>query len=158
VNYYPLIYPTAPRACRQTSKVLAAHLYGGASVAELTRYVVKRTGLDRPDAAVGRVRTKARNCWRWICAAGRSRLGITDPGRQFLASLEAPIPAHAEEQAQPSGRRVKIVTAPSQVQPTLRLVVDTRAPRRPASVRMKHGGLRDRCCDQGSSTGGKGYS
>jgi hypothetical protein len=49
---------------------------------------------------------------------------ITDSGRQFLASLEAPIPAHAEEQVQPSGPRVTVVTAPSQVQPTLRLVVD----------------------------------
>ena len=49
---------------------------------------------------------------------------ITDSGRQFLASLEAPIPAHAEEQEQPSGPRVTVVAARSQVQPTLRLVVD----------------------------------
>ena len=49
---------------------------------------------------------------------------ITESGRQFLASLESPIPARAEEQEQPSGPRVTVVTAPSQVQPTLRLVVD----------------------------------
>jgi hypothetical protein len=34
----------------------------------------KRIGLDRPDAAVGRARTKPRNFCRCICAAGRSRL------------------------------------------------------------------------------------
>jgi hypothetical protein len=49
---------------------------------------------------------------------------ITDSGRQFLASLEAPIPAHEEEQEQPTGPRVTVVTAPSPVQPTIRLVVD----------------------------------
>jgi hypothetical protein len=50
---------------------------------------------------------------------------ITESGRQFLASLEAPIEAHAEGQEQ----SVTVVAAPSQVQPKLRLVVDdTRAP------------------------------
>jgi hypothetical protein len=49
---------------------------------------------------------------------------ITDSGRQFLASLEALIPAHEEEQEQPSEPGVTVVTAPNQVQPTIRLVVD----------------------------------
>src|SRR5258707_15782117 len=49
---------------------------------------------------------------------------ITDGGRQFLASLEAPTPAYAEEQEQPSEPCVTVVTAPSQVQPMLLLVVD----------------------------------
>src|ERR1700681_1094105 len=49
---------------------------------------------------------------------------ITDSGRQFLASLEAPLPAHAEGQEQPSIPRVTVSTAPSRVQPTLRLVVN----------------------------------
>ena len=51
---------------------------------------------------------------------------ITDSGRQFLASLEAPTPAYTEEQEQPSEPcvTVTVVTAPSQVQPMLRLVVD----------------------------------
>ena len=35
---------------------------------------VKRVGLERPDAAAGRARTKARNFCRCIRAAGRSRL------------------------------------------------------------------------------------
>jgi hypothetical protein len=35
---------------------------------------VERIGLDRPDAAAGRARTKARDFCRSICAAGRSRL------------------------------------------------------------------------------------
>jgi hypothetical protein len=49
---------------------------------------------------------------------------ITNSGRQFLASLEAPIPAHEEEQKQPSEPCVTVVTAPNQVQPAIRLVVD----------------------------------
>jgi hypothetical protein len=49
---------------------------------------------------------------------------ITDSGRQFLVSLEAPVPAHTEQQEQPAGPRVPVVSAPSQVQPTLRLVID----------------------------------
>jgi hypothetical protein len=65
---------------------------------------------------------------------------ITDSGRQFLVSLEAPIPARAEEQEQPSGPPVTVVTAPSQVPPTLST---TRAPRSRVSDLMKHGGLRD---------------
>src|SRR3981189_3590932 len=49
---------------------------------------------------------------------------ITDSGRQFLASLEAPTPAHEEGQEHPSDPCVPVVTPPSQVQPILRLVVD----------------------------------
>jgi hypothetical protein len=46
---------------------------------------------------------------------------ITASGRQFLVSLEAAISVRAEEQEQSIGARA---TAPSQVQPTLRLVID----------------------------------
>jgi hypothetical protein len=36
--------------------------------------IVKRIGLDRPDAAAGRARTKTRNLCRFIRASGQSRL------------------------------------------------------------------------------------
>src|SRR5882757_5718104 len=54
---------------------------------------VKRIGLDRPDAAVRRARTKARNFCRCICAAGRPRLvhhgwGKAVPG--FAGSADPP--------------------------------------------------------------------
>jgi hypothetical protein len=110
-------------------KVLAGHPDGRASVAELTRYVsiLMSSGSDWTD----RMRRLAARAPKLEIFADsfvlRDDRGwcITESGRQFLASLEAPIPAHAEEQEQPSGPRVMtVVSAPVQVQPTLRLVVD----------------------------------
>jgi hypothetical protein len=109
-------------------KVLAGHPDGRASIAELTRYVsiLMSSGSDWTDRMR---RLAARAPKLEIFVDGfvlRNDRGwcITDPGRQFLASLEAPVPAQAEKQAQPSGPRVPVVSAPSQVQPTLRLVID----------------------------------
>ena len=109
-------------------KVLAGHPDGRASVTELTRYVsiLMSSGSDWTD----RMRRLAVRAPKLEIFANsfvlRDDRGwcITDSGRQFLASLEAPIPPLAEEQEQPSGPRVTVVIAPSQVQPTLRLVVD----------------------------------
>jgi hypothetical protein len=109
-------------------KVLAGHPDGRASVTELTRYVsiLMSSGSDWAD----RMRRLAMRAPKLeIFADGfvlRDNLGwcITDAGRQFLASLEAPIPAYAQEQEQPSTPSVAVVTAPIQFQPTLRLVVD----------------------------------
>jgi hypothetical protein len=105
-------------------KVLAGHPDGRASVAELTRYVsiLMSSGSDWTDRMR---RLAARSPKLEIFADSfvlRDDRGwcITDSGRQFLAALEAPIPAHAEEQEE----RATVVAAPSQVQPTLRLVVD----------------------------------
>ena len=109
-------------------KVLAGHPDGRASVTELTRYVsiLMSSGSDWTD----RMRRLAVRAPKLEIFANsfvlRDDRGwcITDSGRLFLASLEAPIPAHAEKQEQPAGPRVTVVTAPSQVQPILRLVVD----------------------------------
>ncbi len=115
-------------------KVLAGHPDGRASVAELTRYVsiLMSSGSDWTDR-MRRLATRAPMLE--IFADGfvlRDDLGwcITDPGRQFLASLEAPISAHTEEQVQPSGPCVTVITA-SQIQPTVRLVVDNTRPSQP---------------------------
>lgn len=115
-------------------KVLASHPDGRASVAELTRYVsiLMSSGSDWTDRMR---RLAARAPKLEIFADGfvlRDDRGwcITDPGRQFLASLEAPISAHAEEQEQPSGPAT-VVTAPSPDQPTLRLIVDNTRTSRP---------------------------
>jgi hypothetical protein len=80
-------------ACREFSDYDFEGLGGPSRWARLRRRTdalcqypdVKRIGLDRPDAAIGRARTKARNLCRLICAAGRSRLvhhgfGQTVPG------------------------------------------------------------------------------
>ncbi len=109
-------------------KVLAGHPDGRASVTELTRYVsiLMSSGSDWTD----RMRRLAVRAPKLEIFADSFVLRddhgwcITDSGRQFLASLEAPIPAHAEKQQQPSEPGVTVVTAPSQVHPTLRLVVD----------------------------------
>jgi hypothetical protein len=109
-------------------KVLAGHPDGRASVAELTRCVsiLISSGSDWTD----RMRRLAARAPKLEIFADsfvlREKVGwcITESGRQFLASLEAPTPAHAEENEQSSGLGVTVVTAPSQVQPTLRLVVD----------------------------------
>lgn len=115
-------------------KVLAGHPEGRASVAELTRYVsiLMSSGSDWTDRMR---RLAARAPKLEVFTDGfvlRDDRGwcITEPGRQFLAALEAPIPVRVEEQGQPSGTRAAVVTVPSQAQPTLRLVVDnTRASR-----------------------------
>ena len=109
-------------------KVLAGHPDGRASVGELTRYVsiLMSSGSDWTD----RMRRLAARAPKLEIFADKFVLrddrdwSITDRGRQFLASLEAPTPAYAEEQEQPSERCVTVVTAPSRVQPMLRLVVD----------------------------------
>jgi hypothetical protein len=109
-------------------KVLAGHPDGRASVTELTRYVsvLMSSGSDWTN----RMRRLAARAPKLEIFADafvlRDDRGwcISDSGRQFLASLEAPIPAHQEEQEQPSEPCVTVVTAPSQVQPVLRLIVD----------------------------------
>jgi hypothetical protein len=103
-------------------KVLAGHPDGRASITELTHYVsiLMSSGSDwtdrmrqlvarAPKLEIFRDRFVLRDDRGWC---------ITESGRQFLASLEAPLPARAEQQA--SGA----VTASIQVQPTLRVVVD----------------------------------
>ena len=114
-------------------KVLAGHPEGRASVAELTRFVsiLMSSGSDWTDRMR---RLTARAPKLEIFADGFVRRDdrvwcITDRGRQFVASLEAPITANTEEQVQTSGPSERVSIAPSQVQPPLRLVVDnTRAP------------------------------
>lgn len=109
-------------------KVLAGHPDGPVSVAELTRYVsvlmssgsdwserMRRLALRAPKLEIFADSFVLRDDRGWC---------ITDSGRQFLAALEARVSAHAEEQKQPSMPGGMVVTAPSQVQPTLRLVVD----------------------------------
>lgn len=108
-------------------KVLAGHPEGRASVAELTRFVsiLVSSGSDWTD----RMRRLAARAPKLEIFADafvlRDDRGwcITEAGRQFLATLEAPVPAYTEEQeaSRPLGT---VVAAPSQVQPTLRLVVD----------------------------------
>ena len=116
-------------------KVLAGHPDGRASVKELTRYVsiLMSSGSDWTD----RMRRLAARAPKLEIFADafvlRDDRGwcITDSGRQFLASLEAPIPAHEEEQEQPSRPCVTVVTAERPVQPTMRLVVDNTRTSRP---------------------------
>jgi hypothetical protein len=115
-------------------KVLAGHPDGRASVAELTRYVgvLMSSGSDWTN----RMRRLAARAPKLEIFADAFVLrddrgwSITDLGRQFLAALDEPLPAHAEEQEQPSGPRIS-VAAPSQVQPTLRLVVDNTCTSKP---------------------------
>jgi hypothetical protein len=108
-------------------KVLAGHPDGRASVTELTRYVsvlvssgsdwtnrMRRLAARAPklDIFTNAFVLRDDNGWQ-----------ITDMGRQFLASLEAPIPA-TQDQEHPSGTDVAVPSAPSPGQPVLRLVVD----------------------------------
>ena len=117
-------------------KVLAGHPDGRASVTELTRYVsvLMSSGSDWTD----RMRLLAARAPKLEIFADafvlRDDRGwcITDSGRQFLASLEAPALAHAEENKQPSGPGVTVVAAPSQAPPSLRLVVDNTRTSQPA--------------------------
>jgi hypothetical protein len=103
-------------------KVLAGHPDGRASISELTRYVsiLMTSGSDFTD----RMRQLAARAPkleifgdRFVLRDGRGWC-ITESGRQFVASLEAPIPARAEHQAS------EAAAEPNQVQPTLRLIVD----------------------------------
>jgi hypothetical protein len=109
-------------------KVLAGHPDGRASITELTRYVsiLMSSGSDWTDR-MRRLATRAPKLEIFANAfVLRDDRGwrISESGRQFLASLEASIPARAEEQEQPSGACVTVITAPIQIRPTLRLVVD----------------------------------
>ena len=110
-------------------KVLAGHPDGRASVGELTRFVsvLMSSGSDWSDR-MRRLSARAPKLEIFADAfVLRDDRGwcITESGRQFLASLEAPVAAHTEDQEQPPfGPRVTVVTAPSQVLPALRLVVD----------------------------------
>jgi hypothetical protein len=108
-------------------KVLAGHPDGRASVAELTRYVsvLMSSGSDWTD----RMRRLAARVPKLdifssaLVLRDNSGWQITDMGRQFLASLEAPIPT-AQDPEQSSGPDVAIPTVPRPVQPELRLVVE----------------------------------
>ena len=116
-------------------RVLAGHVDGRASVTELTRYVsiLMSSGSDWTD----RMRRLAARAPKLEIFADsfvlRDSRGwcITVSGRQFLASLEAPIPA-SEEEEQPSRPRATVVTALGQAQPMVRLVVDNTRTSQPA--------------------------
>lgn len=115
-------------------KVLAGHPDGRASVGELTRYVsiLMSSGSDWTD----RMRRLAARAPKLEIFADKFVLrddrdwSITDRGRQFLASLEAPVLAGAGEAEQPSAPHALVVTV-GQIQPTLRLVVDNTGTSRP---------------------------
>jgi hypothetical protein len=115
---------------------------------------LKRIGLDRPDAAVGRARTKARDLCRCIRAAGRPRLahhGFGSPVPGFSGSVE------------PSLRRRAGATVWTQRGGCYRTEpgpadASTGCRQHAHLVRMKHGGLRDRHCDQVVQMGGEGCS
>jgi hypothetical protein len=115
-------------------KVLAGHPDGRASVGELTRYVsiLMSSGSDWTD----RMRRLAARAPKLEIFADKFVLrddrdwSITDRGRQFLASLEAPVLADAGEAEQPSAPHALVVTV-GQIQPTLRLVVDNTGTSRP---------------------------
>jgi hypothetical protein len=108
-------------------KVLAGYPEGRARVADLTRDVsiLMSSGSDWAN------RTK-----RWAARSPKldifgsafvlrddSGWQITDIGRQFLGSLEAPLPAHYQEQrCEVTASLVPTALAP--VQPVIRLVVD----------------------------------
>jgi hypothetical protein len=104
-------------------KVLAGHPEGRASIAELTRYVsilissgtdwtnrTKRLAARAPklDIFADSLVLRDVNGWR-----------ITETGRQFLASLETPLPITAEPIQAPVAKMTKQPRSP-----TLRLVVN----------------------------------
>jgi hypothetical protein len=115
-------------------KVLAGHPDGRASVGELTRYVsiLMSSGSDWTD----RMRRLAARAPKLEIFADKFVLrddrdwSITDRGRQFLASLEAPVLAGLGETEQPPAPHALVVTV-GQIQPTLRLVVDNTGTSRP---------------------------
>jgi hypothetical protein len=108
-------------------KVLAGHPGGRASVADLTRYVsilvssgsdwssrMKRLAQRAPDLDIFGKAFVLRNSGGWQ---------ITDGGREFLASLEAPFPTATLE---PVEIVVTVATSaqPCSTPPRIRLVVD----------------------------------
>jgi hypothetical protein len=74
--------------------------------------------LDQPNAAVGSSRTKARIFANAFVLRDANGWQITDMGRQFLVSLDVPIPA-AQDQEQSSRPDVAVLMAPSPVPPVL---------------------------------------
>src|ERR1700722_11705582 len=107
-------------------KVLAGHPEGRASIADLTRYVsilissgtdwtnrTKRLAARAPklDIFADSFVLRDHNGWH-----------ITEGGRQFLTSLEAPLPIVAEAAQPPEADMTKQPRSPAQ--PTLRLVVN----------------------------------
>jgi hypothetical protein len=107
-------------------KVLAGHPEGRASIADLTRYVsilissgtdwtnrTKRLAARAPklDIFADSFVLRDDNGWH-----------ITEGGRQFLASLEAPLPIAAEPVQAPEADMTKQPRSPAP--PTLRLVVN----------------------------------
>ena len=107
-------------------KVLAGHPEGRASIADLTRYVsiLISSGTDWTNRTK---RLAARATKLDIFADSfvlRDDNGwhITEGGRQFLASLEAPLPIVAEPVQAPEADMTKQPRSPAL--PTLRLVVN----------------------------------
>jgi hypothetical protein len=107
-------------------KVLAGHPEGRASIADLTRYVsilissgidwtnrMKRLAARAPklDIFADLFVLRDDNGWH-----------ITESGRQFLASLEAPLPIAAEPMQAPNADMTKQHRSPAP--PKLRLVVN----------------------------------
>jgi hypothetical protein len=113
-------------------KVLAGHPEGRASVADLTRCVsilissgsdwsnrTKRLAARAPKLDIFGDAFVLRDDMGWQ---------ITDIGRQFLASLEAPIPVTSDHEKKP-GADAAIAATRTPVVPLLRVVVDnTEAP------------------------------
>ena len=107
-------------------KVLAGHPEGRASLADLTRYVSILIS-SGPDWTNRTKRMAARATKLDIFADSfvlRDDTGwhITEGGRQFLASLEAPLPIAAEPVQAPEADMTKQPRSPAL--PTLRLVVN----------------------------------
>jgi hypothetical protein len=111
-------------------KVLAGHPEGRAALADLTRYVsilissgadwtnrTKRLAARAPKLDIFGDSFVLRDDNGWQ---------ITDSGRQFLTSLEAPLPM-ASEPAQ-AGEAATTKEPPSRALPPLRLVVDNEKP------------------------------
>ena len=107
-------------------KVLAGHPEGRASIADLTRYVsilissgpdwtnrTKRLAARAPKLDIFADSFVLRDVNGWH---------ITEGGRQFLASLEAPLPIAAEPVPVPEADMTKQPRSPAL--PTLRLVVN----------------------------------
>ena len=107
-------------------KVLAGHPEGRASIADLTRYVsilissgtdwtnrTKRLAARAPKLDIFADSFVLRDDRGWQ---------ITEGGRQFLASLEVPLPIAAEPVQAPEADMTKQPRSPAR--PTLRLVVD----------------------------------
>jgi hypothetical protein len=107
-------------------KVLAGHPEGRASIADLTRYVsilissgtdwtnrTKRLAARAPKLDIFADSFVLRNDKGWQ---------ITEGGRQFLASLEAPLPIAAEPVQAPEADMTKQPRSPAP--PKLRLVVN----------------------------------